>query len=83
VVELEGRGRPGTLGRDTPTLAKKLAEEDVTAALKELNGWSLSDGKLKREFKFTNFTEAFGFMTGAAIEAEKSLPAVAAKAAIP
>lgn len=34
-------------------------------------GWT-SDGKtLTKEFKFANFVEAFGFMTRAAIHAEK------------
>ena len=33
--------------------------------------WIEEDNKLKRTFKFSNFTEAFGFMTKVAIEAEK------------
>ena len=52
-------------------MATKLTTEELDAALEELLGWSLSDGKLRREFKFASFTEAFGFMTSAAIEAEK------------
>ena len=37
------------------------------------NGWALEDGRdaLRKEFKFNNFIEAFGFMTCAAIWAEK------------
>ena len=43
-----------------------------TSAL-EQNGWTKSaDGKaLEKTFKFANFVEAFGFMTRAAIHAEK------------
>jgi len=43
-----------------------------TAAL-EQNGWTKSsDGTaLEKTFKFANFVEAFGFMTRAAIHAEK------------
>jgi 4a-hydroxytetrahydrobiopterin dehydratase len=52
-------------------LAKKLTAEQVTSGLDNLPGWSLSNGKLRREFKFANFIEAFGFMASAAIEAEK------------
>lgn len=52
-------------------MAEKLAQDQVESKLKGLDGWSLADGKLKREFKFANFVQAFGFMTSAAIEAEK------------
>jgi 4a-hydroxytetrahydrobiopterin dehydratase len=33
--------------------------------------WQETDNKLYRKFKFNNFSEAFGFMTRVAIEAEK------------
>jgi 4a-hydroxytetrahydrobiopterin dehydratase len=33
--------------------------------------WHQSDNKLHRQFKFTDFSEAFAFMTRVAIEAEK------------
>ncbi len=33
--------------------------------------WSEENNKLIKEFTFKNFTEAFGFMTKVAIEAEK------------
>ena len=52
-------------------MARKLTQEEVSSALDELTGWSLSNDKLRREFRFANFSEAFGFMTSAAIEAEK------------
>ncbi len=52
-------------------MAEKLSDDDINAGLEDLPGWSLNDDKLRREFKFTNFVEAFSFMTGAAFEAEK------------
>lgn len=52
-------------------MAEKLTKEKVATGLDDLTGWSVSNDKLRREFKFANFIEAFGFMTSAAIEAEK------------
>lgn len=50
-------------------MAQRLSETAVEAALNELNGWSVVNGKLHREFTFRNFVEAFGFMTKVALEA--------------
>ncbi len=36
-----------------------------------MSDWQEESNKLKKTFKFKNFTEAFGFMTSCAIEAEK------------
>ena len=72
MVELERRGRQRPL--DVPIkseLAEKLSTEDIAAGLNDLPGWTLANEKLRREFKFASFVEAFGFMTSAAIEAEK------------
>ena len=33
--------------------------------------WKEENDKLKKDFSFKNFTEAFGFMTRVALEAEK------------
>lgn len=52
-------------------MAQKLGSSDVRERVSQLDGWELVDGKLHRDFKFGNFVEAFGFMTSAAIEAEK------------
>lgn len=44
---------------------------DLDAALGELPGWAVVDGKLQREFRFADFNEAFGFMSRAALVAEQ------------
>jgi 4a-hydroxytetrahydrobiopterin dehydratase len=48
-----------------------LAPEELAAALRELPGWELRDGKLQRGLVFADFAEAFAFMTRVAAEAEQ------------
>lgn len=48
-----------------------LSPNEINHALSTLEGWSLSSGKLHRQFTFANFIEAFGFMTRLALIAEK------------
>jgi 4a-hydroxytetrahydrobiopterin dehydratase len=43
----------------------------VQTALARLPEWSLLAGKLHREYRFADFTHAFGFMAAAATVAEK------------
>ncbi len=50
---------------------EKLSQEQIEKELKNLEGWSISSGKLHKEFEFTDFNEAFGFMTRAALHIEK------------
>ena len=50
---------------------KKLSGSELDDKVKNLRGWELKDGKLQKSFKFSNFVEAFGFMTKIALEAEK------------
>ena len=52
-------------------MAEKLSEDVLLGALVSLPGWSLENGKLHREYKFKDFVTAFGFMTSAALVAEK------------
>ncbi|MCH8878960.1 MAG: 4a-hydroxytetrahydrobiopterin dehydratase [Planctomycetes bacterium] len=37
----------------------KLTETQIAEAVALLDGWQLRDGKLRREFKFKNFVEAW------------------------
>ncbi|TLX92071.1 MAG: 4a-hydroxytetrahydrobiopterin dehydratase [Thaumarchaeota archaeon] len=50
---------------------KKLSENEIDQKIRQMNGWDLEEGKLTKSFKFSNFVEAFGFMTKIALEAEK------------
>ena len=54
-------------------MAHKLSVKDRTAALAKLTGWSEVQGRdaITRKFVFADFNEAFGFMTRAALVAEK------------
>ena len=48
-----------------------LSETDLQSALAGLSGWVLANGKLRREYKFSDFIHAFGFMATAALAIEK------------
>lgn len=52
---------------------KPLDTEAAKAATAELDGWTLEESGLAitRRFKFADFSAAFGFMTRAALAAEK------------
>jgi 4a-hydroxytetrahydrobiopterin dehydratase len=52
------------------TARRALEPAEIEEALDSLPGWSLEDGKLHREYTFTDFSEAFGFMTRCALAAE-------------
>ncbi|MBK6511488.1 MAG: 4a-hydroxytetrahydrobiopterin dehydratase [Haliea sp.] len=49
---------------------EKLSPQDINKQLAQLDGWSLHDDKLQRQFVFRNFVEAFGFMSQVALLAE-------------
>ena len=57
-------------------MARPIALEPaaINRALETLEGWTLDDGKLLREFRFASFGEAFGFMSRAALVAERPAP---------
>lgn len=52
-------------------MAVKLSPAEVRGALAELPGWKLAGGKLHREYRFDDFTLAFGFMAASATAIEK------------
>ncbi len=49
----------------------KLTETEIATALSKLPAWKLEGGKLHRDYKFADFVAAFGFMTGAALVAQR------------
>ena len=50
---------------------KKLDETQIEEALRSLPQWTLDEGKLFRRFLFADFLGAFGFMSRAALLAER------------
>jgi 4a-hydroxytetrahydrobiopterin dehydratase len=54
-----------------PPRPARLTDKDVMARLKAHPAWAHKRKKLHREFRFAGFSEAFGFMTRAALFAEK------------
>ncbi len=54
-------------------MAKRLDDDQIQEMLSELPDWKIVEGRsaIFRQFKFKNFNEAFGFMTRAALVAEK------------
>jgi 4a-hydroxytetrahydrobiopterin dehydratase len=47
-----------------------LTQNELSAALRELPGWAVVNGKLHGEFRFNDFVTAFAFMTKVAFAAE-------------
>ena len=43
-----------------------LSGEELDAAVAGLDGWTVEDGKLHKEYVFSDFVTAFAFMTAAA-----------------
>lgn len=54
-------------------MPEQLASEAIESEMANLDGWSLVEGRsaISKSFVFANFVEAFGFMTRAALVAEK------------
>lgn len=52
-------------------MVRMLDDGAVRAGLDGLDGWSLRDGKLRREIDFGDFSAAFGFLSRVALLAEK------------
>jgi 4a-hydroxytetrahydrobiopterin dehydratase len=57
----------------SPTVPGLLGAREIEAALKDLEGWTLAeDGRtIAKSFRFRSFSEAFAFMTRAALAAER------------
>jgi 4a-hydroxytetrahydrobiopterin dehydratase len=50
---------------------RPLSSGEIAERLASLPGWTHEGGALHREFRFADFSEAFGFMARAALSAEK------------
>lgn len=49
----------------------RLTQEAIATELFKLPGWEVKDSKLHKIYRFTDFVQAFGFMSCCAITAEK------------
>ncbi|MBE9010480.1 4a-hydroxytetrahydrobiopterin dehydratase [Pseudanabaenaceae cyanobacterium LEGE 13415] len=47
-----------------------LSLQELETELKQLDGWTIENGKLHRQYKFPSFVEAFGFMSSLALVSE-------------
>ena len=55
-------------------MAKRVLISEINLKIDELDGWSVSQGgrdTISRNFRFKNFSEAFGFMVRVALLCEK------------
>jgi 4a-hydroxytetrahydrobiopterin dehydratase len=50
-----------------PDERRLMSESELDTALRELPGWRVASGKLRREYAFGDFVRAWGFMTSAAL----------------
>lgn len=57
----------------SPSVPQRLSEAEIREALMSLDGWvyDAAAGALKKSFIFSDFVEAFGFMSRAALLAER------------
>ena len=51
--------------------AQPLSPNAIALLPEQLPAWSLKEGKLQRELRFADFSEAFGFMSRVALAAEQ------------
>jgi len=49
----------------------KLSDNEIQESLRELDGWTIQNGKLHKEIEFAGFEGAWQFMTIAVTEIEK------------
>jgi 4a-hydroxytetrahydrobiopterin dehydratase len=50
---------------------RRLNDEEIRLALSQLGGWERTAATLKREYRFKDFVEAWGFMCSAALVAQE------------
>lgn len=50
---------------------EKMSEDQIKSELKSLDGWTVKDDKLHKDFVFEDFVDAFGFMSRASMHIER------------
>ncbi len=51
--------------------SEKISAEKIELKIKNLTGWKFKKDGIEKEFKFTDFNEAFAFLTRVALLSEK------------
>lgn len=54
-------------------MAQPLSKDQIQEALKDLEGWSHEEDKLRKDFSFDNFRDAIAFINRIAFEAEEQV----------
>jgi len=49
----------------------KLDDEEIAGRIHGMDGWRIQDGALARSYEFESFVQAFGFMSMAALQAQR------------
>jgi 4a-hydroxytetrahydrobiopterin dehydratase len=59
--------------RKEDSVAQRMTDEERQSALSSLEGWTMVDGRdaITKQFGFSDFNAAFGFMSRVALVAEK------------
>lgn len=52
------------------TSRARLTSDQLTSGLASIPGWEIAGGKLRKDFVFHDFVQAFGFMSSVALIAE-------------
>ena len=52
--------------------SRRLEPPEIEARLAQLRGWELSGTRIRKQYRFRDFREAFAFMTRVALLAEKA-----------
>ena len=52
--------------------SRKLEPAEIEARIAQLRGWELAGTKIRKQYRFRDFREAFAFMTRVALLAEKA-----------
>jgi len=52
-------------------MEQALKSEELSDAVQILPGWDYVEGRIRADFQFKNFVQAFSFITAVALEAEK------------
>ena len=53
-------------------MSDALTNDQINEALAKLPGWTFAEDKLSREYRFSDFTEAMGYITEMAFACEKA-----------